>query len=392
LPALLSDGTTGYLSADAELLAETDASSSAYPIADALGSVRAQTDSGGSLTASAAYDVYGAVRSTSGSIGSLGYTGALTDPSSLVYLQARSLDPLSGTFTSRDPVTPGGPGITGFNPYAYAGQNPATYTDPSGRDVGMVGRVVSYLPTVATAGFWAGVGLAEAYLFRLLALALIVTAGTCATGIACPIDLPWSDTGPRSRPMSEEDAFKKLKENARGFALTDEMVALALRACEQSQLYRLFGDPAVCTGNRMPVIYYGATWTDSGGVKPIQATTLHIYGAQLLEPGWSVLHYDPDKVGRRDWYVGAGLCKRTTGMTCDEYPFFSTKEGGPTAKPQPSVVLLPREETQPQGTSMSSFYWYVQMSAGHESANRYRFGVVPLVVSGIVLPVPTFWV
>jgi hypothetical protein len=33
---------------------------------------------------------------------------------------------------SRDPLTPGGSGVTGFNPYAYAGQNPTTYTDPSG--------------------------------------------------------------------------------------------------------------------------------------------------------------------------------------------------------------------------------------------------------------------
>ena len=134
LPALLSDGTNGYLSADSTLLAETNASANAYPLTDAQGSVRAQTDSAGSLTASATYGVSGDVRSSAGSIGSLGYTGALTDPSGLVYLNARSLDPTTGTFTSRDPVTPGGPDVTGFNPYAYAGQNPTTYTDPSGRD------------------------------------------------------------------------------------------------------------------------------------------------------------------------------------------------------------------------------------------------------------------
>jgi RHS repeat-associated protein len=133
LPALLSDGTNGYLSADTTLLAETSASAAAYPLTDALGSVRAQTDSTGSLTASASYGTYGDVRSASRSLGSLGYTGALTDSSGLVYLQARSLDTASGTFTSRDPMTPGGPGVTGFNPYAYAGQNPTTLTDPSGR-------------------------------------------------------------------------------------------------------------------------------------------------------------------------------------------------------------------------------------------------------------------
>jgi RHS repeat-associated protein len=135
LPSLLSDGTSGYLSADATLLAETSASANAYPLTDALGSVRAQTDGTGSLTASASYDVFGSVRSSTGSIGSLAYTGALSDSSGLTYLQARELDSSTGTFTSRDPLTPGGSGITGFNPYAYAGQNPTTYTDPSGRGI-----------------------------------------------------------------------------------------------------------------------------------------------------------------------------------------------------------------------------------------------------------------
>ncbi len=121
LPALLSDGTTGYLSADTTLLAETSASTSSYPITDALGSVRASADSSGAIASSARYDVFGSVRSSSGSVGSLGYTGALSDGSDLLYLQARSLDTATGTFTSRDPMTPGGPGITGFNPYAYAG-------------------------------------------------------------------------------------------------------------------------------------------------------------------------------------------------------------------------------------------------------------------------------
>jgi RHS repeat-associated protein len=133
LPELLSDGTTGYLSAGATVLAETGASSTSYTLTDVLGSVRSLTDGSGSVSSSASYDVFGSVRGSSGSIGSLGYTGAMSDASGLTYLQARSLDPATGTFTSRDPMTPGGPGITGYNPYPYAGQNPTTFTDPSGR-------------------------------------------------------------------------------------------------------------------------------------------------------------------------------------------------------------------------------------------------------------------
>ena len=155
---MLSDGTAGYLSADSTLLAETAGSVTSSPLTDALGSVRAQTDSTGSISASATYGVDGDVRSSSGSVGALGYTGALSDASGLVYLNARSLDPGTGTFTSRDPETPGGPGVTGFNPYAYAGQNPTTYTDPSGREGIAEGaeRIAEVSEPAATAGEAAG--------------------------------------------------------------------------------------------------------------------------------------------------------------------------------------------------------------------------------------------
>ena len=177
LPSLLSDGTNGYLSADSMLLAETSASANAYPLTDALGSVRGQTDSTGGVTASASYGVYGDVRSSSGSVGSLGYTGALSDASGLVYLNARSLDPGTGTFTSRDPMTPGGPGVTGFNPHAYAGQNPTTYTDPSGREslAGYAG-IISFVATVSMPPLWA-VGLAVSATFILAAVVILLAKG-----------------------------------------------------------------------------------------------------------------------------------------------------------------------------------------------------------------------
>jgi RHS repeat-associated protein len=177
LPSLLSDGTNGYLSADATLLAETSASANAYPLTDALGSVRAQTDGTATVTASASYDVFGSVRSSTGSIGSLAYTGALSDGSGLTYLQARELDSSTGTMLSRDPLTPGGSGITGFNPYAYAGQNPATYTDPSGRMAAENGSISGVMtpPTVISA----------ATLSKILDLAVIALALIIGGAVVC---------------------------------------------------------------------------------------------------------------------------------------------------------------------------------------------------------------
>jgi len=200
--------------------------------------------------------------------------------------------------------------------------------------------------------------------------------------------------------MSWEDATNRLKERARGFALTDAMAQLAIRACQASEYYRQYGggDPGVCTGDSEPVIYYGATWTDSGGVKPIEATTLHIAASLTMEPSWAELHYVPSKPGDHSWYRTMGICSPSSDpnnlTTCDEYPFFSTREGGPSAHPQPSVIEVPRNETQPQGTSMSSFYYWVQSeSKPYQSpADKYSFGVIPMVLGDMVLPVPTFWV
>jgi RHS repeat-associated protein len=188
LPALLSDGTNSYLSAGATLLAETAASASVYPLTDALGSVRGQTDATGAVTASASYGVYGDIRSTSGSVGSLGYTGALSDASGLVHLNARSMDPGTGTFTSRDPMTPGGPGVTGFNPYAYAGQNPVTYTDPSGRMAEYAMATGSSFPWKAAAV--AAIQTAVVGLLVLSAILLGLEAGCVIRGGGCPIPLP----------------------------------------------------------------------------------------------------------------------------------------------------------------------------------------------------------
>jgi hypothetical protein len=236
---------------------------------------------------------------------------------------------------------------------------------------------------------------------------LIPTTGACAAGIACPIDLPWDSNpdrphpGPWGQTMTEDEALARIRgamELSAGVAITADMARLALESCKQSQFGRLAGqDPAACGGAEKPVIYYGAYWVDSGGRKPLAFTTAHIYLAQQSYPKWSTLTYGDNGSTKRDWYEAAGLCQSVTNptdpsksTTCDEYPFWTTLEGGPNGKPTPSVVSVPRAEMQPQATAMSAFYRY---AAGrwveHQSP---RFGVVPQVLWGAVLPLPTFWV
>ncbi len=88
----------------------------------------ALTDGSGTVTATYAYDAFGAVRSQTGSATNpWRFTGQQLDAeSSLYFLRARYYDPSTGRFLGRDPLS------ASVNPYSYADNNPVNATDPSG--------------------------------------------------------------------------------------------------------------------------------------------------------------------------------------------------------------------------------------------------------------------
>jgi RHS repeat-associated protein len=64
-----------------------------------------------------------------------GFTGEQRDgETGLVYLRARMYDPQTGRFLQRDWLAKSAPGISGWNRYAYAANNPVNLTDPGGLD------------------------------------------------------------------------------------------------------------------------------------------------------------------------------------------------------------------------------------------------------------------
>ena len=89
-----------------DLISQTDSSGvQSYFLGNGLGSTEALTDGSGNITATYKYDVFGAVRSSTGTgfteyrftveqdDAALGYT----------YLRARYYDPATGRFISNDP-------------------------------------------------------------------------------------------------------------------------------------------------------------------------------------------------------------------------------------------------------------------------------------------------
>lgn len=137
IPQLLDDGSHAYLYGDGPL-AQVDAGGNRqYLLTDALNSVRGLADNGGNLAGTADYGVFGGLRGQTGAASALGFTGGLfTATTGLLHLNARDLALNLGRFLSVDTEQPNAPGTQGYNLYAYVANNPTTWIDPSGHNVG----------------------------------------------------------------------------------------------------------------------------------------------------------------------------------------------------------------------------------------------------------------
>ncbi len=111
------------------LSSATDGSNvTSYYLSDGLGSTTELRSDSGVQTATYSYDVFGAPKPAVTSTNDFRFTGQQDDRNAnrgLYYLRARHYDPTLGRFLERDPFDIG-------NRYAYAGDDPVNYSDPTG--------------------------------------------------------------------------------------------------------------------------------------------------------------------------------------------------------------------------------------------------------------------
>ena len=129
IPLLLKDAATAYVYGPGGLpLEQINGSTALWLHHDQLGSTRLVTNTAGSSQATYAFDAYGNLTASTGTIANpLRYSGEYRDSESgFYYLRARFYDPVTGQFLSRDPML-----VHGL-PYAYVRGNPLNRSDRLG--------------------------------------------------------------------------------------------------------------------------------------------------------------------------------------------------------------------------------------------------------------------
>jgi RHS repeat-associated protein len=132
--------TVGNVMVGERVITATEQMTMYYFHTDHLGSISVITDQNGSVLQRLSYDAWGKTRLQTGADGqppasdtTRGFTGQEElSVSGLVHLNGRVYDPTFGRMISADPTVPDPLDPQAWNRYSYVGNDPLSFTDPSG--------------------------------------------------------------------------------------------------------------------------------------------------------------------------------------------------------------------------------------------------------------------
>lgn len=126
------------LGGPAATLEVNSASAKNWPLYNLHGDLTGATDAAGQPTGPLAeYSAFGTQNpGSAASALPFAFDGYLNTAGGLDYASGRYYDPSTGRFLTQDP-------LPATNPYAYSGNSPVSFTDPSGREDGLAGEAVA---------------------------------------------------------------------------------------------------------------------------------------------------------------------------------------------------------------------------------------------------------
>ncbi|HLF79431.1 MAG TPA: RHS repeat-associated core domain-containing protein [Dehalococcoidia bacterium] len=135
-PQVLDDGAFKYVYGLGRVAEIGPGTTTHYYLPGGLGSTMALVDSTGAIVSTYNYDIFGAIRSSTGSqANEFQFTGEQVDSSiGLQFLRARYYDTTTGRFVSKDPLSLSPTLASPDAAYSYASNNPTRFQDPSELD------------------------------------------------------------------------------------------------------------------------------------------------------------------------------------------------------------------------------------------------------------------
>lgn len=167
---------------------------------------------------------------------------------------------------------------------------------------------------------------------------------------------------------------------AKNPSLTAAQASTAADTCLAQVAGALLGDPySQCES--MPIF--------ASGRSDVPQATDHDIAAIGTNPAWAKLNYLPSasQTGSRSWYSSLPACAGVVaGVTsCDEYPFWSSMQGGPNSVPQPHLAIIDSGQNSLQGSRYGTFVTSCHMSSGDAFISAPLPATVPTTVPTLIL-------